>query len=120
MQTSPGSGASLGGGIFISGDQTCGGTSCGPADATKAALTLTDSGADPNTASTQGGGIYTSRTTFSLTNSLVSWNAADVGQGLGGGMKLADATVATLTGARVAPTPPPSRGAGSGWTGTVT
>jgi hypothetical protein len=93
--------AAQGGGIFIGGDQLCGGSCPSNTAATKATLTLTDSVVDGNTGNDRAGGIFTTRTTLTLTNSLVSRNTAN-GTGLGGGMMLTDATVATLTGARVA------------------
>ena len=89
--------ARLGGGFFVSGDQTCGGGTCTDATANKATLQITDSVIDQNTASI-GGGVFTTRTTLSATSSLVLRNQA--GSGGGGGL-LVSRTTATLTNLRI-------------------
>jgi hypothetical protein len=93
--------ARLGGGLFVSGDQMCGGGTCTDATANRATLTITDSVIDQNTGSITGG-VFVTRTNLTMTNGLVSRNQANGGtSGLGGGM-LVSSSAATLTNVRIA------------------
>ena len=94
--------ARIGGGIFVGGDQVCAGGACTDATATKASLSLTGSLVDGNTATKQAGGIYSTRSTVTVSGGLVSRNKNNAGDGYGGGLMLVSGTSATLTGARVA------------------
>ncbi len=94
--------ARIGGGIFVGGDGLCGGGSCTDASATKASLSLTNSLVDNNTATVQGGGIYSTRSTVTVSGGLVSRNRNNTGDGYGGGLTLVRGTSATLTGTHVA------------------
>ncbi|HMH50494.1 MAG TPA: FG-GAP-like repeat-containing protein [Candidatus Acidoferrum sp.] len=95
--------ARIGAGVFIGGDLACGGGTCTDANATKATLQITGSVIDKNIASLQAGGVFTSRTNLTMTDSLVSRNQANGGVGgFGGGFAIVSGTVATLTNARIA------------------
>jgi hypothetical protein len=92
----------IGGGIFVGGDDVCAGQSCTDAGATKASLSLTASLVDDNTATKQAGGIYSTRSTVTVSGGLVSRNKNNAGDGFGGGLSLVRGTNATLNGTHVA------------------
>jgi hypothetical protein len=92
--------ARRGGGLFINGDMTCG--SCTDATAPKATLSMTDSLVDGNTATDQGGGLYSVRGVLAINGGLISRNKSNAGNGLGGGLAVLAGSSATLTAVRIA------------------
>ena len=95
--------ARIGAGVFVGGDQLCGGGTCTDASATKATLQITDSVIDENVASLSAGGVFTTRTDLSVANSLVSRNQANGGaSGFGGGFEIVSGTIGTLANVRIA------------------
>jgi hypothetical protein len=91
-----------GGGLGVAGDYYCGGAvpTC---TNIKASLSLTNSIVDRNSSANQGGGILLNRANLTASNSLVSRNSVS-GGGLpfGGGLLLATASGATITGTAIA------------------
>ena len=95
--------ARIGGGVFVGGDQLCGGGTCTDGSATKATLQIIDSVIDKNVGSFQAGGVFTTRANLTATNSLVSHNQANGGtSGFGGGVMMVSGTMGTLTNVRIA------------------
>jgi hypothetical protein len=91
--------ARVGGGLFINGDMTCG--SCTDATARKATLEMTGSLVDGNTATDQGGGVYSNRGILTISGGLISRNTSNTGNGIGGGLATF-ASSSTFTAARIA------------------
>ena len=95
--------ARIGAGIFVGGDQVCGGGTCTDAAATKATLQITGSVIDSNVASSQAGGVFGSRTNLSIVKSLVARNQANGGaSGFGGGVMIVSGTTGTLSNTAIA------------------
>jgi predicted outer membrane repeat protein len=75
---------------------------CTNATAAKGTLDMTDSLVDSNTATDQGGGIYSSRGVLTINGGLISRNNNNAGSGFGGGLTIVIGSSATLTGVRIA------------------
>ena len=95
--------ANKGGAIAISGDHLCGSSSCPPAGANRAVLSIVESLLDANSASQQAGGITADRTNLTITNSFVTNNAVTAANdAYGGGVLMVGTTSAVITGATIA------------------
>jgi hypothetical protein len=97
-----GNDARIGGGLFATGDQVCGGA-CNPATALRANVQLSGTIVSDNAASAQSGGMRLDRADATLLGSHVINNTvAASGQSYGGGLLIATGSVVTLDGVTIA------------------